>query len=81
MKKFGGFHVFVGDVICYKWGRFRTILPRSSGSGSQLQEGSISVKCLVVSRLKFESFEHLIGFLAFLVQKLWPKKQYQVKIT
>jgi len=28
----------------------------------------------VETRLKFVSFKPLIGFLIFLVQKLWPKK-------
>jgi len=29
--------------------------------------------------VKYESFEPLIGFLAFLVQKLWPKNNKIIK--
>jgi len=39
-------------------------------TGPQLQEGSILLKFLVETMLKFESFEPLISFLSFLVQKL-----------
>ena len=41
------------------------------GSGPQPQEGSISLKSLVETRLKFKYFEPLLDFLTFLVQKLW----------
>jgi len=43
--------------------------------GPELQplDGSILLKYLLETRLKSESFEPLIGFLAFLVQKLWSK--------
>jgi len=36
-------------------------------------DGSISLKFFVETRLKSKSFDPLIGFLEFLVQKLWPK--------
>jgi len=35
--------------------------------------GSILLKFSLEARLQSKSFEPLIGFLAFLVQKLWPK--------
>jgi len=42
--------------------------------GLQPQRGNISLKFPVETRLKSESLEPLIGFLAFLVQKFQPKK-------
>jgi len=36
-------------------------------------DGSISLKFLLETRLECESFEPLIDFLGFQVQKLWPK--------
>jgi len=40
------------------------------GPGFQLQEGSILLQFLVETRLKSVSFESVLGFLGFLVQKL-----------
>jgi len=37
-------------------------------------DGSILLKFLLETWLKSESFEPFIGFLSFLVEKLWPKK-------
>jgi len=41
--------------------------------GTQPHKRSISVKFLLKTRLESVSFETLIGFLVFLVQKLWSK--------
>ena len=43
------------------WGRFLA------------QVGIISLKFLLETRLESKFFEHLISFLAFLIQQLWPK--------
>jgi len=43
---------------------------RLLGPGPQPQGGSISLKFLVETTLKSESFDSLIGFLRFLVLKL-----------
>jgi len=45
------------------------------GHGPQLQEGSVLLKFLVETRLKSKSFESLIGFQGFLVQKLSQKNK------
>jgi len=39
-----------------------------------MHEGSISLKILLETKLKSESFEPLIDILRFLVQKLWLKQ-------
>ena len=62
--------VFYGR--CHNWGRFRPFWLRLLGPGTHPQEGSISLKCLVETRLTV--FDPCIGLLAFLVQKSWPKK-------
>jgi len=41
--------------------------------GAQPQQGSVSVKFLLETRLESEPFEPLIAFLAFLIQKLRSK--------
>jgi len=64
-KKFFRFWVFHG--LYHKWDRFRPFWLRLSGPGLQAQEGSVSLKFLVETRLKYES---LIGHSAFLVKKL-----------
>ena len=40
---------------------------------TQPLDGNISLKVSLETRLESESFETLINFLMFLVQKLWPK--------
>jgi len=40
---------------------------------AELLDGSISLKFSLEIRLESESFETLINFLMFLLQKLWPK--------
>jgi len=47
---------------------------------AQSNKGCISLKLAVETRLKSESFEPLIGFLAFLVQKLWKTNIFGWKL-
>jgi len=51
---------------------FLPILVQVTWPWAQPQGGSISLKFLLETKQESESFESLIGFLAFLVQKLWP---------
>jgi len=46
-----------------------------SGPGRQCQEPIFRLEILLETRLFYESLEGLIGFLASLVEKLWPKRQ------
>jgi len=70
MKKFLGlgFRFLVGDTIngiglgLFGWGYWAL--------GPQLQDGSILLNFLVETRLKSKSFEPLIDFQMFLLQKL-----------
>ena len=65
-RKFVGFVFFVSDVIS-KVGFWLLYL-----TCAQLLDGSISLKFSMETRLESaKSFETLIDFLAFLVQKLW----------
>ena len=57
----------------HKWSSFRVILAHVARSGAQPLGQSVSLKFSLESRLESESFEPLIDFLAFLVQKLWSK--------
>jgi len=59
---------FVSDVIS-SW--VLAILAQVTWRWAQPQAGNISLKFLLETRLESESFEPLIGFLTFLVQKLW----------
>jgi len=61
------FRVFVSDVIGGIG--FWPLWLRWPGPRPQLLDGTISLKFL----LETESFEPLIDFVAFLVQRLWPK--------
>jgi len=49
------------------------ILAHVTWPRAQLLDESISLKLSLETRLESESFEPLINFLAFLVQKLWSK--------
>jgi len=64
----------LGFRVCcewrHKWCRFLAILAQVTWPWAQPQEGSILLKFLLETRLGSESFEPLISFLAFLVQKL-----------
>ena len=65
-----GFRFFVSD---HKWNSFKPFWPTSSGPRPKLLDGSISLKFLLETRLKSESFDTLDDVLRFQVQKLWPK--------
>jgi len=41
--------------------------------GTSAPDGSILLKCLLETRLKFASFETLDDLLGLRIQKLWPK--------
>jgi len=57
----------------HKWSSFGVILAHVAWPRAQLLGESVSLKFSLESRLESESFELLIDFLAFLVQKLWSK--------
>jgi len=57
----------------HKWSSFRVILAHVALPGAQPLNQSVSLKFSLESRLESESFEPLIDFLAFLIQKLWSK--------
>jgi len=58
---------------CHKWSSFRVILAHVAWPRAQPLGQSVSLKISLETRLESESFEPLIDFLAFLVQKLWSK--------
>jgi len=63
-------------VFCewrHKWSSFRVILAHVAWPKAQPLGQSVSLKFSLETRLESESFEPLIDFLAFLVQKLWSK--------
>ena len=49
------------------------ILAHATWPGAKPLDEGISLKFLLQNRLESNSFEPLIDFLAFVVQKLWPK--------
>jgi len=57
----------------HKWSSFRVILAHVARPGAQPLGQSVSLKFSLESRLESESFEPVIDFLTFLVQKLWSK--------
>ena len=57
----------------HKSSSFELILAYVAWPRAQLLDQSVSLKFSLKSRLEPESFQHLINFLAFLVQKLWSK--------
>jgi len=57
----------------HKWSSFRVILAHAAWLKAQPLGQSVSLKFSLETRLESESFEPLIDFLAFLVQKLWSK--------
>ena len=57
----------------HKWSSFRVILAHVARPGAQPLSQSASLKFSLETRLESESFEPLIDFLAFLVQKLRSK--------
>jgi len=58
----------------HKWSSFGVILAHVAQPRAQLLGQSVSLKFSLETRLESESFEPLIDFLMFLVQKLWSKK-------
>jgi len=54
---------------------FWTFWLRLPGPWPQRKGGYISLKFVLETRPESESFEPLINFVAFLVQKLWPKNK------
>jgi len=64
------------QVFCdwrHKWSSFRVILAHVAWPRAQPLGRSVSLKFSLETRLESESFEPLIDFLAFLVQRLWSK--------
>ena len=59
----------------HKWSSFWDFLPHVTWPRAQPLGQSISLKFSLETRLESESFEPLIDFPTFLVQKLWYKKQ------
>jgi len=72
-KKCFGWGVRIFCVCRHKWSSFRVILAHVARPGAQPLGQGVLLKISVESRLESESFEPLIDFLAFLVQKLWSK--------
>jgi len=58
---------------CHKWSSFRVILAHVTRPRVQPLGQSVSLKSSLETRLESKSFEPLIDFLAFLVQKLWSE--------
>ena len=56
-----------------KWSSFGVILTHVAWPRAQPLGQSVSLKFSLETRPESESFEPLIDFLAFLVQKLWSK--------
>ena len=72
-KKFFDWEVLIFCDWRHKWSSFRVILAHVAWPRAQLLGQSLSLKFSLETRLESESFEPLIDFLAFLVQKLWSK--------
>jgi len=70
-KKFFGWKVQIFCDWHHKWSSFRVILAHVAWPRAQPLSQSVSLKFSLETRL--ESFEPVIDFLAFLVQKLWSK--------
>ena len=63
-----GLWVFVGDIV-NGVGLGHFLLLKLLGPWSQLHKGSILLKCLLEARINSESFDPLMDFLRFLVEK------------
>jgi len=72
-KIFFGWWVRIFCEWRHKWSKFGVILAHVSWPRAQPLGQSISIKFSLETRLESESFEPLIDFLAFRVQKLWSK--------
>ena len=73
LKKIFGWELRIFCEWCHKWSSFWVILAHVTWPRAQLLGQSISLKFSLETRLESKSFEPLIDFLAFLVQKLWSK--------
>ena len=73
-KNFFGCAVRIFCDWRHKWSSFGVILAHVAWPRVQPLGQSVSLKFSLETRLESESFEPLIDFLAFLVQKLWSKK-------
>ena len=70
------FFVWGVQIFCdwhHKCSSFRVILAHVAWPRAQLLDQSVSLKVSLETRLELDSFEPLIVFLSFLVQKLWSK--------
>ena len=73
LKKFFGWGMRIFCDWRHQWSSFGVILAQVAWPWAQLLGQSVSLKFSLETRLESESFEPLIDFLAFLVQKLWSK--------
>jgi len=69
----------VSDVISEGW--VLAILTHVTWPRPQPLDRSILLQFSLETRLEFESFEPLIDFLAFLVQKLQPKNKQNNELS
>jgi len=70
-KKFFDFGFWIFSEWRHEWSSFGVILAHVAWPRAQPLGQSVSLKFSLETRLESESFESLIDFLAFLVQKLW----------
>ena len=78
-KKFFCWGLWIFCEWHHKWSSFRAISAHVTWPRAQPLGQSISLKFSLENRLESESFEPLINFLAFLVQKLWnPSRSSKV---
>jgi len=72
-KKFFGWGLRIFCDWRHKWSSFRAILAHVAWPKAPPLGQSVSLKFSLETRLESKSFEPLIDFLAFLIQKLWSK--------
>ena len=72
-KNFFGWWMRIFCDWHHKWSSFRVILAHVAWPKAQPLSQSVSLKFSLETILESESFEPLIDFLAFLVQKFWSK--------
>ena len=72
-QKIFGWGLWIVRDWRHKWSSFRVILACVAWPRAQPLVESFSLKFTLETRLESKSFEPLIDFLAFLVQKLWSK--------
>jgi len=60
---------------------FKPFWPTLPGPGPNSKRKGFREVFIMETRIKSKSFEPLIGFLGFLVQKFWPEKLTLGKIT